>query len=60
MDSSGLLFIAWENYLDLMNKQEGRFGRDLDEDTKSNLNDEQRKKLDDLKSEAAALDTTFK
>ena len=44
----------------MMNKQEGRFGRDLDEDTKSNLNDEQRKKLDDLKSEAAALDTTFK
>ena len=55
---SCLFLLAWENYLDLMSKQEGRFGRDLDEDTKSNLNNEQRQKLQDLKSEAAAFDTT--
>jgi hypothetical protein len=51
-----MFFTAWDNYLTLMRKQEGTFGRDLDEGTKSALNDEQRKKLNDLKNEAGSAD----
>jgi len=52
-----MFFTAWDNYLELMHKQEGRFGRDLDEDTKSNLNEEQVAKLKDLKAEATNFDS---
>ena len=52
-----MFFTAWDNYLELMHKQEGRFGRDLDEDTKSNLNEEQVNKLKELKAEATNFDS---
>ena len=47
-----MFFTAWENYLELLKRQEGTYGRALDEDTASKLNDDQRSKLNDLKSQA--------
>ena len=51
-----MFFTAWDNYLELLRKQEERFGRDLDADTKSNLNDDQVKQLQNLKEEAANVE----
>jgi hypothetical protein len=57
-DQVNMFFTAWNNYLETLRKQTDRFGRDLDEISKGALNDDQRKKLNDMKVESSHLVNT--
>ena len=51
-DVLGKFFFEWEQYLTAINKQSGRFGKDLDQGKLQSLSDAQKTKLAELKEAA--------
>lgn len=52
-DRLGQFYVSWEGYLRQLRPQEGdRFGKDLSQKEKVNLNKEQQEKLDELLKES--------